>query len=60
MREEKPPEDVDTQLELEPLGRLGPLGGDHDARVVPEDVEMFLLLQELLGGLLDGAEVAEV
>lgn len=40
--------------------RLASLGRDHDAGVVPEDIEFLLLGEELLRGGFDGGEVVEV
>jgi hypothetical protein len=53
-------QDVGYILQLIALRALAAWTGDHDAGIVPEDVESVFLAQELFGGGFDGGEVREV
>ena len=51
---------VGAELEFVALLGRGALGGDHDAGVVPEDVEAVIVFEEGVCGCFDGGEVVEV
>ena len=51
---------VEAERQLVALDRFGALRRNHDASVIPEDVEARLLGEELLGRCLDRGQVVEL
>lgn len=60
MGEEEVGNVVDAVLELVALDCSCVVWGNHDACIIPQDVQVFLLCEEFLGGSLDGCEIIEL